>query len=106
MNEQVNETERFADIQWQQVSDVARQKLIDNGEKRVRLLDLQAGFQEQEWCKRGHTGYIIAGTLHMEFDSGKMLTYSEGEPLLISPGQLHKARVVTGRVRLFLIDDV
>ena len=106
MNEQMNEIERFSDIQWQQVSDVARQKLIDNGEKRVRLLDLKAGFQEQEWCKRGHTGYIIGGTLHVEFVSGRMQSYDEGEPLLISSGESHKARVVTGRVQLFLVDDV
>lgn len=98
--------ERFSGIDWQQVSDVAKQKLIDNGEKRVRLLDLSAGFQEQDWCKRGHTGYIIGGTLNIEYEDGRLETYAEGEPLLISTGELHKASVKSGRVRLFLMDDV
>ena len=35
------EIERFTTMDWQQVSEVARQKLIDNGEKRVRLLQLK-----------------------------------------------------------------
>lgn len=104
MNER--QIERFSDMEWQEVSNVARQKLIDNGEKRVRLLLLEPGFQEQEWCKRGHTGYIIGGTLDIEFEGGRMEQYAEGEPLMISPGEPHKARVLTGRVKLFLIDDV
>jgi quercetin dioxygenase-like cupin family protein len=102
----INQIESFSEMPWQQVSDLARQKLIDNGEKRVRLLDLHAGFQEPEWCKRGHTGYIIDGTLHIEFDGGRVQSYAAGEPLLISSGQSHKARVIEGRVQLFLVDEV
>lgn len=107
MNEQVNEhAERFSEISWQQVSDQAKQKLIDNGEKRVRMLELSSGFREQDWCKRGHTGYIVSGTLHVEFENGPLQSFGQGEPLLISPGELHKARVESGTVRLFLVDDV
>jgi quercetin dioxygenase-like cupin family protein len=72
----------------------------------VRLLELLAGFQEQDWCKRGHTGYVIGGTLKIEFADGRQQTYGEGEPLLISRGEMHKASVDSGKVRLFLVDDV
>ena len=103
MNEQI---ERFSNMEWQQVSEVAQQKLIDDGEKRVRLLKLETGFQEQEWCNRGHTGYIIDGTLDMEYEDGRSEKYASGDPFLISSGEPHKARVVSGRVKLFLVDDM
>ncbi len=99
------EVERFSDTPWQEVGDRARQKLIDDGEKRVRLLDLSAGFQEQEWCTRGHTGYVIDGALEMEFPEGQ-LTFSTGDAILLSKGTAHKARTGTGKALLFLIDDI
>ena len=102
MNDQA---ERFSTIPWEQVSDVARQKLIDNGEKRVRLLELSEGFHEKDWCERGHTGYVIDGSLSVDF-SDHQESFGQGEPFLISSGQPHKASVSTGTVRLFLIDDV
>ncbi len=98
--------ERFSDTPWEEVSDCARQKLIDDGEKRVRLLKLAPGFQEQDWCTRGHTGYVIDGTLEMEFGEGTKLSYSTGDAILLSQGTAHKARTGTGAALLFLIDDV
>ena len=98
--------ESFSETPWQKVNDFASQKLIDNGEKRVRLLKLLPGFQEQEWCTRGHTGYVIDGALEMEFSEGGNHTYSAGDPILVSNGQAHKARTGAGNALLFLIDDV
>ena len=97
--------ERFSNMPWDQVSEVARQKVIDTGEKRIRLLELSAGFREQDWCDRGHTGYVIAGSLDVEFQNHHQ-SYDKGEPLLISSGEPHKARVLTGTTCLFLVDDV
>ena len=100
------ELERFSEMPWQDMGEFARQKLIDDGEKRVRLLKLAAGFQEQEWCTRGHTGYVIDGALEMELPEGKSLTFSTGDAILLSKGTAHKARTGTGTALLFLIDDV
>lgn len=100
-----DQIDRFSVLPWETISDCARQKLIDNGEKRVRLLELSAGFREQDWCMRGHTGYIINGTLEVEFKDSDV-AYNSGEPLMISSGQPHMARVTSGKTTLFLIDDV
>ena len=98
--------ERFSDTSWQDVGDSARQKLIDDGEKRVRLLKLDPGFQEPDWCTRGHTGYIIDGTLEMEFPEGDKVVFSAGDALLLSSGMPHKARTGAGPALLFLVDDI
>lgn len=97
--------ERFADVAWQDFGELARQKVIDNGEKRVRLLELHAGFYEQEWCERGHTGYVVAGTVEVEFGD-EVQSFSQGDALLISRGHPHKARTTTGPATLFLVDEV
>jgi hypothetical protein len=99
------ETELFSETPWEQVGDFARQKTIDNGEKRVRLLKLASGFEEKDWCTRGHTGYVIDGALELEFQDRK-LTLSAGEPILVSHGEAHKARTGRGNAFLFLVDDV
>ncbi len=102
-----HEIERFSETDWQQVSEHARQKLIDNGEKRVRLLKLAPGFQELDWCRRGHTGYVIDGSLEIEFaDDKPNQTFSTGDAILVSQGEAHKARTGGGSALLFLVDDV
>lgn len=102
----IHEVERFPDIEWQQVSEHARQKLIDNGEKRVRLLKLSPGFQELEWCQRGHTGYVIDGSLEMEFNEGHKKQFTTGDAILVSQGEAHKARTGGGSCLLFLVDEI
>jgi hypothetical protein len=99
------DVELFSNTPWQQVSEFARQKLIDDGEKRVRLLKLAPGFQEQDWCTRGHTGFVIDGALELEFPDGK-ITFAAGDPFMVSNGESHKARTGNGSALLFLVDDV
>jgi hypothetical protein len=100
------DVERFSETEWQKVSEFARQKLIDNGEKRVRLLQLLPGFQEQDWCQRGHTGYVIEGTLEIEFAGKSKQSFSSGDAFLVSKGEEHKARTGSGSALLFLVDDI
>lgn len=97
--------EQFRKLPWQKVHEFASQKLIDDGEKRVRLLKLSPGFQEQEWCSRGHTGYVIDGALVMKFEQDSV-TYDAGDAILVSSGQAHKAHTGSSSALLFLIDDV
>lgn len=97
--------DQFDGQSWQQISEHAQQKIIDNGEKRVRLLKLAPGFQEQDWCHRGHTGYIIDGQLTLEFENDQV-TYQPGDVLLVSVGQPHKASTNSQPAILFLVDDI
>lgn len=97
--------EQFRKMPWQKVSEFASQKMIDDGEKRVRLLKLSPGFQEQDWCSRGHTGYVIDGALVMKFEE-ESVTYDAGDAILVSVGQPHKAHTGSESALLFLIDDV
>ncbi len=97
--------EQFSQIPWQRVSEVASQKILDDGEYRLRLLKLSPGFQEAEWCTRGHVGYIIEGALHIEFEDSQVV-YNAGDALLIRPGKPHKGRTGAGRALVFVVDEI
>jgi quercetin dioxygenase-like cupin family protein len=73
----------------------------------VRLVEFTSEFVEREWCDKGHTGFVVAGELEIDF-SGHVVRFPEGSALLIPAGShhRHKARVLTPRVCLFLVEKV
>ena len=99
-----DQSPQFDQVEWQQVGEFARQKLIQLEDKRIRMLELSAGFREAEWCDRGHIGYVISGELQMEFPESNA-SYSEGDGLFLLPGQKHKASISQGTTQLFLVDQ-
>ncbi|HUK12439.1 MAG TPA: hypothetical protein VLW17_03980, partial [Thermoanaerobaculaceae bacterium] len=32
------------------------------------MLEFAPGFADPVWCERGHVGYVLAGTLHVELE--------------------------------------
>jgi quercetin dioxygenase-like cupin family protein len=62
-------------------------------------------FSEAEWCHKAHIGYLLAGRLEILFAEGAEVL-SAGDALMIGAGDMHRARVVEGPVRLFLVEDV
>jgi hypothetical protein len=96
----------FDALEWQEGLPGARFKAYVEGRKRMRLLELSAGFADPEWCVTGHAGFVIAGELEIDFD-GQVVRYGEGDGILIPAGASarHKAHPVTPIVRLFLVED-
>jgi hypothetical protein len=64
-------------------------------------------FVEPPWCERGHMGLVLEGELEIDF-KGAIVGYPEGAGIAIpvGPGHGHKARSVTPRVLLFLVEDI
>jgi quercetin dioxygenase-like cupin family protein len=96
----------FDALEWQEGLPGARFKAYGDGRKRMRLLELSAGFVEPDWCDKGHAGIVLAGELEIDFD-GRVVRYGEGDGILIPAGASarHKARPLTPSVRLFLVED-
>jgi quercetin dioxygenase-like cupin family protein len=74
------------------------------GGRQIRLIDFAPGFCEKEWCSKAHIGYILAGRLEVEFDNAAEV-FALGDGLVIEAGDLHRARVIAGPVRIFLVED-
>jgi quercetin dioxygenase-like cupin family protein len=81
-----------------------RYRAAVHGDRQIRLVEFGAGFREAEWCGKAHVGYVLAGRLEIEFGDAVEL-FCEGDALNIDAGDLHRARVVKGPVRLFLAEQ-
>ena len=84
-----------------------RSKVSRDDSKQLRLVEFTREFIEPDWCEKGHVGFVLAGTLEVDF-RGQVITYPEGSGIFIPPGasSAHKARSVTPVVRLVLVEDV
>jgi mannose-6-phosphate isomerase-like protein (cupin superfamily) len=74
--------------------------------KQIRLLEITRDFVEEDWCLKGHAGYVIEGELEIDFD-GETIIYRAGDGLLIQPGEAsrHKPKALSPIVKLFLVED-
>jgi hypothetical protein len=96
---------RFEELPWLAVSAHARQKRIVSEDRIVRLLELEQGFQEVDWCCNSHIGYVISGELQLNFITHNE-SFHSGDALILAGGDdgKHKATVVEGPVVLFLVE--
>ncbi len=92
----------FNDLPWTQVADLVRQKSTHVDEKTVRLLELQDGFTEIQWCYKGHIGVVLSGMLVIEYEDDEQ-TFCAGDVLVLQSAIGHKAKS-TGKTMLFLVD--
>ena len=96
MQTQLNQTE------WTQLNELVRQKSVEVEDKVVRLLELQPGFEETQWCYKGHVGYVVHGGIEVEFENDTQL-FQAGDVLVIPSTVGHKAKA-KGKTTLFLVD--
>ena len=97
----------FESLPWESPLPGARFKVYRQEGKQLRLLEFSAEFVEPDWCERAHAGFVLEGTLQVDFDS-RMVVYPQGSGIFIPGGSAaaHKARSITPVVRLLLVEDV
>ena len=92
------------DISWTEPASNVRYKAALFGNRKVRLVEFATGFAEAEWCCAGHIGYVLSGRLEVEF-SDSTEVFEAGDIVAIGKDDKHRARVVEGPVRLFLVEE-
>lgn len=96
----------FDALPWQPMAPGARHKVAEQGGKRLRLVELTPAFVDPEWCLKGHVGYVVEGSLELEFEA-RVERVSAGEGLLVrAGGEKHRARATSPVTRLVLVEDV
>ena len=97
----------FKDKPWDAPAVGVRSKVHEQSGRKLRLAEFTREFEERHWCTNGHIGYVLEGRMEIDFDDG-VIALAEGDGLFIPPGELHKhkARVLTNRVRVILVEDV
>ncbi len=96
----------FDEIAWQPALPGSRFKQAVRGHQQFRLLEFAREFVEPDWCTKAHSGFVVEGELEIDFQ-GRLVRYVQGDGLFIPGGASsgHKARALTERALLFLIED-
>lgn len=91
---------------WAKPGAEGRVKLFRSNGKRMRLLELPAGFDEQTWCLVGHQGFVLQGCFTIVFDDAEFAC-RPGTMFSIPNGVRHRSRGVADEATLvFVVDDV
>ena len=74
----------FDKIEWETPIAGVRHKYIEHAGQRVRLVEYSKELPPH-WCEKGHCGYLISGTMEIEYDHA-MITYNQGDGIYIPEG--------------------
>ena len=82
----------FEGMAWQEAAPGVRQKQVERQGCRLRLVEFGPRFEEADWCRKGHWGYVLQGRLELIF-AGHTAVLAAGDGLGIPAGEAHRARV-------------
>lgn len=98
------ETFDFAKLNWTETSPGISQKGFESGGQRFRLVEYATDAKHDEWCARGHLGYVLEGAIEFETPSEKFLVKA-GEAFRIPEGDPHRARNAASTPSRFFLSD-
>ena len=76
----------FEALEWNSALPGARAKIFEGNGKKFRLVEFSEELEEPDWCLKGHLGYILEGTLRIDFN-GTVETVSAGQGFCIPPAR-------------------
>ncbi len=80
----------FASLAWTPGAHPLEKKKLVDGQP-VVLLEFGVGFEDPNWCERGHIIYTISGALELVLaDATERLDAGDG--CVLNPGTPHRAR--------------
>ena len=83
----------FENIPWTEVAKGARFKVYSDENRQVRLLEFSDEYVEEDWCYRGHIGYVIDGSFTTVYSDGEVEHYKVGDVIFIKSGEGEKHKV-------------
>ena len=97
----------FGSMPWDQAAPGVRHKVYEQDGRRLRLAEFTEEFVEAEWCVNGHIGYVLEGRIEIDFN-GNLVLLEAGDGLFIPAGEehKHKARILTDRARVILVEEM
>ena len=90
---------------WDEIAPGVLEKAFQCDGKTVRLLQLPAGYEELQWCRRQHLGIVLEGSFEIHF-TNHVVRYQQGDGIAVAAGEASRHRAVVGEeaVTMFLID--
>jgi quercetin dioxygenase-like cupin family protein len=94
----------FESMDWESPAPGVRYKAYIRGDHKVRLVEFSEGFREENWCTKGHIGYVLEGRFSIDFN-GKEIPFKAGDGIFIPEGEesKHKAKSIKGEKALLIL---
>ena len=86
----------FDKMSWNEPAKGIKTKVFINGIQQVRLVEFSEGFVEENWCQKGHVGYVINGEFSNDYN-GKIERYKKGDTIFIPKGEQAKHKAILGK---------
>jgi len=85
-------------------SGVARQRMIEAGNLRLRLVEYSTGYRADHWCEHGHVVLVLEGALTTELKDGRRFESPQGTSFQVAEGDgFHLVSTATG-AKVFIVD--
>ncbi len=98
----------FDELPWESPAPGVRFKTFVRGSQQLRLLEFSAGFEEKDWCTRGHAFHVLAGAFTLRMRD-RQVRLQAGDVGFLAAGEAdaHKAILGAGEhVRLLLFENL
>ncbi|HSM93788.1 MAG TPA: hypothetical protein VLT47_12975 [Anaeromyxobacteraceae bacterium] len=98
----------FDALPWESPMPGVRFKAFVRGGQRLRLLEFSPGFEEPEWCTRGHAFHVLTGSFKLRTREGET-RFAAGDVGFLPAGDAGAHKAVLGSeesARLLLFETV
>jgi quercetin dioxygenase-like cupin family protein len=82
-----------------------RFKACQRGGKKLRLAEFTDKLHEADWCGKEHIGYVLEGSLSVDFSGGVPEEFRTGDGIFIPEGTAHKAHIAPGGRALVIFTE-
>jgi len=81
------------------------QRVLEQGNIRVRMVRYSPGYLADHWCERGHVLLVLEGDLVTELADGSLHELRAGTSYQVADGAApHRSRTGTAGATLFIVD--
>ena len=85
-------------------SGVARQRTVEAGNLRLRMVEFSPGYRADHWCPRGHVVLVLEGALTTELKDGRRFESPAGTSFQVAEGDgFHLVSTAKG-AKVFIVD--
>lgn len=96
----------FEQLEWSEPHPGVQEKSYSKNGQKIRLVEFHDDFVEEDWCTKNHTGYVLSGTMKIDFKDAELISYSKGDGLMIDDHSPHKVIIAKGeQVSLILVEN-
>jgi hypothetical protein len=96
----------FDSLSWQSQVQGCRYKMLQQGNRKLRLVEFSREFIELDWCTKGHIGYVLEGEGKIYFTNCS-IELMPGNGIFIPGGieNKHKLHVTSNKITLILVEE-